>query len=180
MDREFHPMFMLFAGFDAMLSSGLERGLGKLATTVAGRARTVSGSEGRRRRSGSQALPQRRRPRARPGSCRLHRSRRGCRVSAAGTAGRLPAVEELELAARDEEGELLGLGLGLVGTRHDGTAQGVVGREHAVVQNGVGPGRRDEGTQPGDEAGDHDRPARLVGKYDSAVVFTHRPQRAEP
>ena len=31
---------------------------------------------------------------------------------------------ELELAARDEEGQLLGRGFGLVGTRHDGRAQG--------------------------------------------------------
>lgn len=30
--------------------------------------------------------------------------------------------EELELAAGDEEGELLGLGLGFVGTRDEGTA----------------------------------------------------------
>ncbi len=60
---------------------------------------------------------------------------------------------ELELAARDEEGELLGLGLGLrfVGTRHDGRAQGVVGREDAVVQDGMGPGRRNECTQPSEK-----------------------------
>ncbi len=47
---------------------------------------------------------------------------------------------ELELAARDEEGELLGRGFGLVGTRHDDGAQPVVGREHAVVQDGVARG----------------------------------------
>ncbi len=46
---------------------------------------------------------------------------------------------QLELATRDEQRELLGLGLGLVGTRHDGTAQGVVGRQDAVVQHGVAP-----------------------------------------
>ena len=34
---------------------------------------------------------------------------------------------ELELAARDEEGQLLGRGLGFVGTRHDGRAQGPLG-----------------------------------------------------
>ena len=58
---------------------------------------------------------------------------------------------ELELAARDEEGQLLGRGLGFVGTRHDGRAQGVVGRQDAVVQNGVRSGRRDQGTQPGEK-----------------------------
>ncbi len=58
---------------------------------------------------------------------------------------------QLELAAGDEEGELLGLGLGFVGTRHDGRAQGVVGREHAVIQNGMRPRRRDEGTQPSEK-----------------------------
>ncbi len=58
---------------------------------------------------------------------------------------------EFELAARDEEGELLGRGLGLVGTRHDGTAQGVVGRQDAVVQNGVCPRWWDQGAQPGEK-----------------------------
>ena len=58
---------------------------------------------------------------------------------------------ELELAARDEEGQLLGRGFGLVGTRHDGEAQLVVGREHAVIQNGMRPRRRDEGTQPSEK-----------------------------
>ena len=52
---------------------------------------------------------------------------------------------------RDEEGQLLGRGFGLVGTRHDGGAQLVLGREHAVVQDGVGPRRRDQGTQPGEK-----------------------------
>ena len=58
---------------------------------------------------------------------------------------------ELELAARDEEGQLLGRGFGFVGTRHDGGAQLVVGREHAVVQDGVRSGRRDKCTQPGEK-----------------------------
>ena len=51
---------------------------------------------------------------------------------------------EFELAARDEQRELLGLGF--VGTRHDGGANGVVSREHAVVQDGVCPRRWDEST----------------------------------
>ena len=58
---------------------------------------------------------------------------------------------KLQLAARDEEGQLLGRGFGLVGTRHDGGAQLVVGREHAVVQDGVGPRRWDQGTQPSEK-----------------------------
>ena len=58
---------------------------------------------------------------------------------------------ELELAARGEEGELLGLELGLVTARHDGRARGAVGREHVVVQDGVGPRRWDQGTQPGEK-----------------------------
>ena len=58
---------------------------------------------------------------------------------------------ELELAARDEEGQLLGRGFGLVGTRHDGGAQLVVGREHAVIQNGMRLRRRHEGAQPGEK-----------------------------
>ena len=31
----------------------------------------------------------------------------------------------------------------------------MVGREHAVVQDGVGPRRRDECTQPGEKGGGH-------------------------
>ena len=58
---------------------------------------------------------------------------------------------ELELAARDEEGQLLGRGFGLVGTRHDGGAQLVVGRQDAVIQNGMRPRRRHEGAQPSEK-----------------------------
>ncbi len=59
---------------------------------------------------------------------------------------------KLQLAARDEEGQLLGRGFGLVGTRHDGTAQLVVGRKHTVVLDGVGPRRGDKCTQPGEKS----------------------------
>ncbi len=45
----------------------------------------------------------------------------------------------------------LGAGSGSLGTRHDGRAQGVVGREDAVVQDGMGPGRRNECTQPSEK-----------------------------
>ena len=55
---------------------------------------------------------------------------------------------QLELTMRDKQGELLGLAVGSLGRGDDASAQGVVGGKSAVVPNGVGPRRRDQGTQP--------------------------------
>ena len=57
---------------------------------------------------------------------------------------------KLHRAMGDEEGELRGLGL-FMGWGNDAGAQGMVGREHAVVEDGVGACWRDQGAQPSDE-----------------------------
>lgn len=49
---------------------------------------------------------------------------------------------QLELAMREKQGELLGLGAGDLGRGDDANAQGVAGRENAVVANRVGTRRR--------------------------------------
>jgi len=58
---------------------------------------------------------------------------------------------KLEVSLGDKKGELLGLGVHGVRGRDDSSAQGVPRREEAVVPNGVGTWRRDQGTQPGQE-----------------------------
>ena len=50
----------------------------------------------------------------------------------------------------DEEGELLG-GRRLLGPRDDASAQGVMPREDAVVPNGMGAGRRNQGAESSEE-----------------------------
>ena len=57
---------------------------------------------------------------------------------------------KLHRAMGHEEGELRGLGP-LVGPGSDAGAQGMVGREHAVVEDGVGSGSGDQSAQPSDK-----------------------------